>query len=88
MASLADMPEGMVCLRCGRENTYVVRTIEHTERVGPDTVAVVVEIGVCANCDERPLDSAATRKIQEAVRELKAGATADLDRTGSAYVCA
>jgi YgiT-type zinc finger domain-containing protein len=88
MVARAELLEGLQCPRCGRKNTYVIRTIEDTEKVGPDTVTVSVEAGVCTTCDERLLDSAATRKVQEAVRRLKAGAVAELNRTGNAYMSA
>ena len=82
---LAELLEGVMCPRCGREDTYVIKTIEHTEKIGPDTVSILVEAGVCTNCDERLLDAAATARIQDAVRKLKSGATVDLRRTGDAY---
>lgn len=88
MPTLAELLEGLQCPRCGRENTYAIRTVEHTEKVGPDTVTVTVEAGVCTNCDERLLDSAATRKVQQAVQKLRSGAVAELERTGSAYTYA
>lgn len=85
MATLAEKLEGLQCPRCGRENTYVAREVEHTERVGHDTVTVTITAGVCANCGERALDSAATRKIQEAVEKLRTGALTDLAHMGEAY---
>lgn len=85
MATLAEKLEGLQCPRCGRENTFVVRDVEHTEKVGPDTVTVAITVGVCTNCGEEALDSAATRKIQEAVNALKTRALSDLVHMGEAY---
>ncbi|HEU4783656.1 MAG TPA: hypothetical protein VFS83_09980 [Ktedonobacterales bacterium] len=85
MATLAEKLDGLQCPRCGHLNTYVVRDIEHTEKVGHDTVTVTVTIGVCTNCGEQALDSAATRKIQDAVNKLKNGAVSDLVHIGEAY---
>lgn len=86
--TLAELLEGLHCPRCGRENTYVIRTIEHTEKVGLNTVTVTIEAGVCTNCDEHVLDATATRKVQQAVQKLKCGAVADFERTGTAYTYA
>ena len=85
MATLTEKLEGLQCPRCGREDTYVAREVEHTERVGHDTVTVTITAGVCTNCGERALDSAATKKIQEAVDKLRSGAVGDLARMGEAY---
>jgi len=85
MATLVEKLEGLQCPRCGRVNTYVVQDVEHTERVGSDTVTVTVTVGVCTNCGEQALDTAAARKIQDAVNKLKMGALSDLVHVGEAY---
>ena len=85
MATLAEKLEDLQCPRCGRVNTYVVQDVEHTERVGRDTVTVTVTVGVCANCGEQAMDTAAARKIEEAVNKLKSGAVSDLVHVGEAY---
>jgi YgiT-type zinc finger domain-containing protein len=85
MATLAEKLEGLQCPRCGHEHTYVVRDVEHTEKVGHDTVTVTITVGVCTNCGEQALDSVAARKIEDAVKKLKAGAVSDLVHMGEAY---
>lgn len=37
MATLQALIDGLQCPRCGNSNTYVVRDIERTERVGKFT---------------------------------------------------
>jgi len=85
MATLAEKLAGLQCPRCGHENTYVVRDVEHTEKVGSDTVTVKITVGVCTNCGEEALDSSATQKIQDAVNKLKTGKVSDLVHMGEAY---
>lgn len=85
MATLAEKLEGLQCPRCGNENTYVVRDVEHTEKVGSNTITVAVTIGICTVCGEEALDSTATQKIQDAVNKLKSGAVSDLVHMGEAY---
>ncbi len=65
----------------GIENTYVVRDVEHTEKVGHDTVTVTITVGVCTNCGEQALDT----RCRPAANKLKAGAVSDVDieSTGS-----
>lgn len=85
MVTLAKKLEGLQCPRCGRVNTYVIQDVEHTERVGRDTVTVTVTVGVCTNCGEQALDTTATHKIQDAINKLKSGALSDLVHVGEAY---
>ena len=85
MATLEAMVEGLQCPRCGRENTYVIRDTEWTEKVAANTVTVTVRAGVCTNCGEEALDSVATRAIQAAVEKLRAGAYTELAHMGEAY---
>lgn len=85
MPSLAAMIEGLQCPRCGREDTYVIREIDHTERVGHNTVTVTVTAGVCTNCGETALDDAAVQEIMDAVDKLRDGHTDQLVHAGEAY---
>jgi len=70
MATLEEKLEGLRCPRCGRENSYVPREIEHVAKVGNDTVAVTVRAGVCSSCGEQLLDGAAMNRIEESEREM------------------
>jgi predicted RNA-binding Zn-ribbon protein involved in translation (DUF1610 family) len=78
MATPEEKLVGLQCPRCGRENTYVPRDIEYT-------VTVTVRAGVCTNCGEQLLATAATNKIEEAVRKLRQGHASDLVHMGEAY---
>ena len=85
MATLAEKLEGLQCPRCGRVDTYVIRDVEHTEKVGDNTVTVMITAGVCTNCWEQALDSAATAKVERAADQLRTGATKGLVHMGEAY---
>lgn len=85
MFTLEEKLTAVQCPRCGRVNTYVVRDIEFTAKVGTDTVTVPIRAGVCTNCGEQLLDSTATDKVSDAVRKLKEGHLADLVHMGEAY---
>ncbi len=84
MATLEEKLVGLQCPRCGRENTYVPRDIEYTAKVGGNTVTMTVRAGVCTNCGEQLLDTAATDKIEEAVRKLRQDYASDLVHMGEA----
>ncbi len=85
MPKLDELLEGLQCPRCGHENTYVPRSVDFTAKVGNDTVTVRVIAGVCTNCGEQLLDSAATQKVSDAVRRLQEGNISDLVHMGEAY---
>lgn len=85
MATLAEKLEGLQCPRCGRINTYVIQNVEHTEKVRENTVTVTITAGVCTNCGEQALDSAATTKVQRAVEQLRSGAISKFEHMGEAY---
>ncbi|HEX6796195.1 MAG TPA: YgiT-type zinc finger protein [Ktedonobacterales bacterium] len=85
MATLAEKLAGLQCPRCGREDTYAIRDVEYTARVGHDTVTVIVMAGVCTNCGETVFDSAATKSIEVAVDKLRSGHTDGLIHAGEAY---
>lgn len=85
MATLEEKLTGLQCPRCGKENTYVPREIEYTAKVGGDTVTVTIRVGVCTNCGERLLDTAATDKVAAAVGKLQQGRISDLVHMGEAY---
>lgn len=85
MATLEAKLVGLTCPRCGRENTYAVHEIDYTAGVGDDTVMVSVRAGVCGNCGEQLLDTAATDKIADAVKQLRDGTLTGLVHTGEAY---
>ena len=85
MSTLAELLEGVICPRCGRENTYVIREVEQTIPVNNDVVTVSLMVGECTYCGERLLDDAATQRLQAATRKVRQGALAELTRTGSVY---
>lgn len=85
MATLEEKLTGLQCPRCGKENTYVARDVEYTAKVGSDTVTVMIRAGVCSNCGEQLLDTAATDKIADAVQKLQQGHASDLVHMGEAY---
>jgi YgiT-type zinc finger domain-containing protein len=85
MATLEEMLEGIVCPRCGRENTYVVRQVDQIVPVGGDVVTVTVMAGECTYCGERLLDTRATEKLDEAVEKVRQHHAAGLTRTGVVY---
>jgi YgiT-type zinc finger domain-containing protein len=85
MTGLVEKLDGLQCPRCGRDNTYVVREIEHTAKVGNNTVTVQIQAGVCTNCGEQLLDMQATDKVEDAVRRLREGRYAELAHMGEAY---
>jgi YgiT-type zinc finger domain-containing protein len=64
MAALAELLEGIICPRCGRENTYVVREVEQVIPVNHDVVTVPLTVGECTYCGERLLDDTATQRLQ------------------------
>lgn len=85
MVTLAELLEGIICPRCGRENTYMVREVEQVIPVNQDVVTVTLTAGECTYCGERLLDDKATQQLQEAARKVRQGALAELTRTGSVY---
>jgi C4-type Zn-finger protein len=85
MASLAELLEGIICPRCGREDTYVIRKVEQVIPVEGDVVTVTLTVGECTYCGERLLDDTATQQLQEATRKVRQGILAGLTRTGSVY---
>ncbi len=85
MPTLESLIKDLQCPRCGRLNTYVIQTVEHTEQVNGNTVTVAVSAGVCTNCGERLYDDAATQRIIAAVRALRSGQLGGLKQTGYAY---
>jgi len=86
MATLHEKLDGLLCPNCGRENTYSVRSIEKTLRVGNDTVTVAVIAGVCQVCGEEALDDAATSRIDDAVQQVRTGDLQHLQAVGHAYI--
>jgi YgiT-type zinc finger domain-containing protein len=85
MTSLEQLLDGLVCPRCGWENSFVIRPIEVVLKVGKDTVAVKVTAGVCDHCGEEILDKTASDIIDDAIRHVREGDTAQLVQTGAAY---
>ncbi len=86
MATLEEKLEGIICPTCGHENTYVVREIAKTLRVGQDTVTVRVVAGVCSFCGEEALDDTATTLIDDAMQALRQRDLTHLTRVGEAFV--
>ncbi len=85
MPTLAELLDGIICPRCGREQTYVIRDTEFTARVDGNTVTVTITVGECTYCGEQLLDKAASRKVEEAVERVRKGDTAQLTKTGTSY---
>jgi YgiT-type zinc finger domain-containing protein len=85
MATLEQMLAGLRCPGCGGEDTCEPRDIEYPVKVGGDTVAVTVTAGVCTNCGEQLLDTAATEKIAKAAQQLRQ--EGGLDREMPCPVC-
>ncbi|HEY7127766.1 MAG TPA: YgiT-type zinc finger protein [Ktedonobacterales bacterium] len=85
MASLAELLEGIICPRCGREDTYRVRQVEQAIPVNNDVVTVRLTVGECSYCGERLLDDTATQRLQEATRKVRQGALSELTSIGSVY---
>jgi YgiT-type zinc finger domain-containing protein len=85
LATLAEKLEGLTCPNCGHENTYTIRQIDKTLRVGHDTVTVQVIAGVCSYCGEEALDDAATAAIDDAIQAVRQHDVRHLTRVGDAY---
>lgn len=85
MAKVAEKLEGLHCPCCKPVNTYTSQDVAHTERVSRDTATVTITVGISTNCGEQALDTAAARKIEEAINKLKSGALSDLVYVGEAY---
>ena len=85
MPTLEALIAGLQCPRCGHDDTYIIRTIERTERVDSDTVTVTLRIGECTVCGEQALDDVATHKLFDAVQKLRDGSVTQLLQTGAAY---
>lgn len=85
MTTLQELIDGLQCPRCGNIDTYIVRDIERTERVGNNTVSVALTVGECQVCGEQALDDLATRKLFDAVQELREGKLSQLVHMGEAY---
>ncbi len=71
MPKLEDMIAGLQCPICGHVNTYEIRDVDVTFKVGGDTVTVTVRAGVCHVCGERAFDAIASSKIDAAVAALR-----------------
>ncbi len=84
-ATLAELLDGIVCPRCGREDTYVLRDIEYPVTVDGNAVTVAITVGECTYCGEQLLDKVASSTIEEAVRHLRQGDVAALMHTGESY---
>ena len=69
----------------GYFKTMKTTLVAGREFTSQDTATVTITAGVCTNCGEEALDSTATRKIQDAVNALKAGAFSNLVHIGEAY---
>ena len=85
MADQAEILAGIICPRCGRENTYVLREREQVVSVGDDTVKVLLTVAECSYCGEWLLDDEAAQRVYDAAETLRKGNVADLIRTGTAY---
>ncbi len=85
MATLGEKLEGIVCPNCGHEDTYAIRQIDKTVRVGQDTVTVRIIAGVCSYCGEEALDDAATTAIDDAAQAVRQHDVRHLTRVGDAY---
>jgi YgiT-type zinc finger domain-containing protein len=85
MPQLEDMIANLQCPICGQINTYTIKDIDVTYKVGQDTVTVNVHAGVCAVCGEHAYDAAASAKIDAAVTALRTKTQAHLQREGAAY---
>lgn len=84
-ATLAELLEGIVCPRCGRENTYILRDIEYPAQVNGNAVTVAITVGECTYCGEQLLDRVASSRVEEAVRRMRQGDLAALTHTGESY---
>ena len=84
MPDQAAILEGIICPRCGRENTYVLREREQVVSVGNDTVTVPLTVGECSYCGEWLLDDEAAQRVYDAAEKLRQGATG-LMPTGVSY---
>lgn len=85
MTTLAELITDLHCPRCGHDDTYIIRDIERTERVGDDTITIPLTVGECTVCGERALDDVAMHMLFDAVQELRAGNLSHIVQTGTAY---
>lgn len=74
MADQAAIVKGIICPRCGRENTYVRRGREQVISVGNDTVKVSITVDECSYCGEWLLDDEAAQRVYDAAEKLRQGA--------------
>ncbi len=85
MSCLEDMIADLQCPICGNINTYILKDIDVTYKVGVDAITVTVRAGVCSVCGEHAYDAAASAKIDAAVAALRTQAHAHLQPEGAAY---
>ncbi|HEY7359130.1 MAG TPA: hypothetical protein VH590_21760 [Ktedonobacterales bacterium] len=84
MENQAAIVESIICPRCGREDTYVLREREQVVSVGNDTVKVPVTVEECSYCGEWLLDDEAAQRVYDAAEKLRQGAIG-LTPTGVSY---
>jgi YgiT-type zinc finger domain-containing protein len=82
MVILEDLIANLQCPICGQVNTYEIKDIDVTYKVGIHTVTVSVRAGVCSICGEHAYDATASAKIDDAVAALRTGTLMHLHREG------